>query len=189
MPFHQTFQPLQSGTTQDQYFLGADVITPDAMHMGPTPCRGHDPRSADAPPWSHLSAAASVAPRSDQLLFFPDPKAYVESLAPPKPRTREDHGDCDKPVLPSRTKNQHARRESCEGSSSSESVDPPRGDNPVGPPEEPTVSLHNNRDKRKFHAARKLGRRHSLNPKQRNHAALMRGVHNCWHCVFQKYPV
>lgn len=152
------------------------------------PCRAPDLRFTDMP-WSPLSAAISVTPSSDFLLFFPDPKAYIESLAPPKSQTREDFGNSDKPALPAPLKSIHTCGASCEASPSGESVDPPRGDNPVGPPDEFTISLHNSRNDNLIQAARRLGRRHSLNPEQRSNAALMRRVHNCWHCVFQKYPV
>ena len=133
--------------------------------------------SATDMPWSPLGVAASVTQSSDSSLFFPDPKPYFDSHAPPKRQSREDHEDCDKPVLPSRLNSIQESWDPREGTPSSGSVDPPRGDNPVGPPEEHIVPVQNK------------GRRHSLSPEQRRHAALMRAVRNCWHCVFQKYLV
>ena len=163
---------------------------PDEMLWESTSCRGPDTRSADVP-WSPLSAATGVPPCSDKLLFLAlaDTKAYIESLAPSKPRTREELGEKNERTVPARSKNINACWNSYEGSSSSESVDPPRGDDPVGPPDEPTVSPHKNRNDNQDQAAKRLGRRHSLNPEQRRHAALMRDRRSCWHCVFQKYPV
>ena len=188
MPLTHPVQGLPNRTSQDRAFLEAYITMQDNATMVSRPGCGTG-LALGVMPWSHVTATAAAAgpPRSELALFWGDPKAYLDSISPRQPLPHEAPGNCEEPVLASRS----ADTQPCEASSRGESVDRPRGDNPVGPPDEISdlVWSHNGFDDNQIQSGGRSGRHHSLNPEQRRHAALMRAVRNCWHCVFLKYRV
>ena len=153
-----------------------------------------EPRHNADIPWSHLNAVMDSTPSSDQAFFIIDPPDQVVHTSPSQPPTQEFFGSNGRSILVSRTCSLDAPRQPHKDSSSADSIDPPRGDNPVGPPEESGLASNSSSPSSdQIQAIGKIGgkakRRHSLSPEGGKKAALMRNVRSCWHCVFLKYSV
>ena len=147
-----------------------------------------EPRHNDTP-WSHLNAVIDRTPSSEQAFVIVDPSDQAVRTSLSQPSTLES---CYKreSVFGSRTCGLDATGQPHKGCPSGNSIGPPRGDNLAVPPKESGLASDSSSPRANQIQPGGRARRHqSLNPVQREHAALMRAVGNCWSCVFLKYSV
>ena len=139
-------------------------------------------------PWSPLSAA-SRPPQSDHVLFLDHSEVRCEGSAP-FPRVIQNTSlGYDEPVVVPLSEIWEDYREPQTESSSGDSVDPPPFNDSVGYSAEVAPPPHSSLEIDHVESAGKSGRRGSLKPEQREHAAMMRRKHACWNCIILKYQV
>lgn len=165
------------------------VADPEASHMTLMSGSQYAPDTGhiSSLPWSHLDAAIGDPPASDNVLFVADPGASQTNPTSSLSGTQNTHGTRRESVLIPRSESWKSYREP-QQSPSSDSVESPCEDNPVESPDE-EVSVRGSLGADRVQSTARPGRRHSLNPEQREHAALVRKKGSCWNCILLKYQV